>query len=156
MGRTPCGNTGTVALERAFHCQSCGWCLQQNTGAEECSACSSPLRVWQLPGGKTRGILVSNCCQPSPPKVWLKCEAAQPACVSCTDCKSWCFKLRCLLRWSTGICFPIVLTIGVWKSMGILALIRVAMNFSFYFLLLIHLQLDPAGASTQAPELWWV
>lgn len=40
--------------------------------------------------------------------------------------------------------------------MGILALIRVAMNFSFYFLLLIHLQLDPAGASTQAPELWWV
>lgn len=33
------------------------------------------------------------------------------------------------------LCFPTFLANGVWKSVGILALIRATMNFSFYFLL---------------------
>ena len=54
-------------------------------------------------GWGNQGMLVSNYCHWAPPKVQLKRSVTQSARVSCTDCKSWCFKPSHLLGWSTGI-----------------------------------------------------
>lgn len=131
MGRTLHGGAGIMALERGcFPAGSMVGAYSRRTrelrsalpAAAPCELC----RYWVGKPGDVGKQLLSPCSPKGPTQV--QCHAVCPCLLHRLQ------ELVFQTEWSSQVvhrhlCFPTFLAIGVWKSVGTLALTRATMNF---------------------------